>query len=173
LLTYNQILANRIKVIDININMNIKKLTELLIPDYRKKAKEIENTDIEVLKRYKRFLELSGLDYDKLKSMNRKENIVNCRKIICMDLFYRGYTKVAIANIFGKHWTTVVYMTKNFDPKYNLNLKKSLELFIKLFPDSALANLYLTYFTDKLQNNPEPYFTQEFKIDQTKLEEQE
>jgi len=153
--------------------MNIKKLTELLIPDYRRKAKEIENTDIEVLKRYKRFLELSGIDYDKLRSMSRKEPIINCRKIIYMDLFYRGYTKVAIANIFGKHWATVVYMTKNFDPKYNLTLKRSLELFIKLYPDSALANLYRTSFTDKLQNNPEPYFTQEFIMDQTKLEELE
>jgi len=153
--------------------MNIKKLTEILIPDYRKKVKEIEKTDIEVLKRYKRFLELSGIDYDKLRSISRKELIINCRKIIYMDLFYRGYTKVAIANIFKKNWSTIVYMTKNFDLKYNLNLKKSLELFIKLYPDSALANLYQTYFTDKLQNNPEPYFTQEFKMDQTKLEEQE
>lgn len=173
MLTYNQILANRIKVIDININMNIKKLTELLIPNYRRKAEEIENIDIEVLKRYKRFLELSGIDYDKLRSMSRKEPIINCRKIIYMDLFYRGYTKVSIANIFGKHWSTIIYITKNFDPKYNLNLKKSLELFIKLYPDSALANLYRTSFTDKLQNNPEPYFTQEFKMDQTKLEELE
>lgn len=173
MLTYNQILANRIKVIDININMNIKKLTEILIPDYRKKVKEIEKTDIEVLKRYKRFLELSGIDYDKLRSISRKELIINCRKIIYMDLFYRGYTKVAIANIFKKNWSTIVYMTKNFDLKYNLNLKKSLELFIKLYPDSALANLYQTYFTDKLQNNPEPYFTQEFNMNQTKLEEQE
>jgi len=173
LLTYNQILANRIKVIDININMNIKKLTEILIPDYRKKAKEIEKTDIEVLKRYKRFLELSRIDYDKLRSMSRKEPIINCRNIIYMDLLYCGYSKVEIADIFKKDRTTIIYMTKNFDPKYNLNLKKSLELFIKLYPDSALANLYQTYFTDKLQNNPEPYFTQEFNMNQTKLEEQE
>lgn len=125
-----------------SIQLSIKKLSDLLLTNYRNKKESIDSIDDEVLNKYKEFLELSGIDFDKLRSINRKDNLQNVRKIIIMELHYLGYKQTEIAEFLRKDRTSILYHINNFEPKYNHNLKKSLELFIKLYPKSKLAKLY-------------------------------
>lgn len=88
----------------------------------------------------------SGLNYNQLRSNNRREELVIARKILSMLLVEEGVTIKRVGECLGKHHATVIHYKKNH--KHSLQFYKD----YKDLWDACKDEYYTSYREAKVEH---------------------